>query len=138
MSNQLINRQFTYKDNYENGLLLTFAWVKEGRCYTHTAQIKRPLPDKKLKLQWTTFRDRLKPGQQEEWTLTILDPQGKPVDAQLMATLYDQSLDQLQAHQWLLVPYYNLPMPTSRWNFPSRYQMSASASYDWKHVYGDG
>ena len=133
-SNQLINRQFTYKDDYENGLLLTFAWVKEGRCYTHTAQIKRPLPDKKLKLQWTTFRDRLKPGQQEEWTLTILDPQGKPVDAQLMATLYDQSLDQLQAHQWSLVPYYNLPMPTSRWNFPSRYQMSASASYDWKHV----
>ena len=133
-SNQLINRQFTYKDNYENGLLLTFAWVKEGKCYTHTAQIKRPLPDKKLKLQWTTFRDRLKPGQQEEWTLTILDPQGKPVDAQLMATLYDQSLDQLQAHQWSLVPYYNLPMPTSRWNFPSRYQMSASASYDWKHV----
>ena len=51
-----------------------------------------------------------------------------------MATLYDQSLDQLQAHQWSLVPYYNLPMPTSRWNFPSRYQMSASASYDWKHV----
>ena len=133
-SNQLINRQFTYKDDYENGLLLTFAWVKEGKCYTHTAQIKRPLPDKKLKLQWTTFRDRLKPGQQEEWTLTILDPQGKPVDAQLMATLYDQSLDQLQAHQWSLVPYYNLPMPTSRWNFPSRYQMSASASYDWKHV----
>ena len=133
-SNQLINRQFTYKDDYENGLLLTFAWVKEGKCYTHTAQIKRPLPDKKLKLQWTTFRDRLKPGQQEEWTLTILDPQGKPVDAQLMATLYDQSLDQLQAHQWSLIPYYNLPMPTSRWNFPSRYQMSASASYDWKRV----
>ena len=69
-NNQLINRQFVYKDDYENGLLLTFAWVKDGQCYTHTAQIKRPLPDKKLKLQWTTFRDRLKPGQQEEWTLT--------------------------------------------------------------------
>lgn len=132
-NNQLINRQFTYKDDYENGLLLTFAWVKEGKCYTHTAHIKRPLPDKKLKLQWTTFRDRLTPGQQEEWTLTILDPQGKPADAQLMATLYDQSLDQLQAHQWSLMPYYNLPMPTSRWTFPSRYQVSASASYDWKH-----
>ena len=132
-NNQLINRQFTYKDDYENGLLLTFAWVKEGKCYTHTAHIKRTLPDKKLKLHWTTFRDRLTPGQQEEWTLTILDPQGKPADAQLMATLYDQSLDQLQAHQWSLMPYYNLPMPTSRWTFPSRYQVSASASYDWKH-----
>ena len=133
-NNQLINRQFVYKDDYENGLLLTFAWVKEGKCYTHTAQIKRPLPDKKLKLQWTTFRDRLKPGQQEEWTLTVLDPQGKPVDAQLMATLYDQSLDQLQAHHWSLSPYYNLPMPHSHWTFPSRYEFSNGASFNWKRV----
>ena len=133
-SNQLINRQFVYKDDYENGLLLTFAWVKDGQCYTHTAQIKRPLPDKKLKLQWTTFRDRLKPGQQEEWTLTVLDPQGKPVDAQLMATLYDQSLDQLQAHHWSLSPYYNLPMPHSHWTFPSRYEFSNGASFNWKRV----
>ena len=132
-SNQLINRQFTYKDTYENGLLLSFAWVKDGQCYTHTAQIRRPLPDKKLKLQWTTFRDRLTPGQQEEWTLTILDPQGKPADAQLMATLYDQSLDQLQAHQWSLIPYYHLPMPNSHWTFPNRHQMSGGGSYDWKH-----
>ena len=114
--------------------MLTFAWVKDGQCYTHTAQIKRPLPDKKLKLQWTTFRDRLKPGQQEEWTLTVLDPQGKPVDAQLMATLYDQSLDQLQAHHWSLSPYYNLPMPHSHWTFPSRYEFSNGASFNWKRV----
>ncbi len=132
-SNQLINRKFTYKDEYGNGLLLTYAWVKNGQCYTHTARISRPLPDKKLKLQWTTFRDRLKPGQQEEWTLTVLDPQGKPVDAQLMATLYDQSLDQLQAHQWSLAPYYNLPIPNSKWAFPNRYPMSGGASYNLKH-----
>ena len=92
------------------------------------------MPDKKLKLQWTTFRDRLKPGQQEEWTLTVLDPQGKPVDAQLMATLYDQSLDQLQAHHWSLSPYYNLPMPHSHWTFPSRYEFSNGASFNWKRV----
>ena len=126
-------RKLTYEEAYENGLLLSYAWVKQGKCYTHTARISRPLPDKKLKLQWTTFRDRLKPGQQEEWTLTVLDLQGKPVDAQLMATLYDQSLDQLQAHQWSLSPYYNLPMPNSNWGFPTRYSMSGSASYSWKH-----
>ena len=133
-SNQLINLKLTYEEAYGNGLLLTYAWVKKGKCYTHIARIKRPLPDKKLKLQWTTFRDRLKPGQQEEWTLTVLDSQGKPVDAQLMATLYDQSLDQLQAHQWSFAPYYNLPMPNSHWTFQVRYQMSDGASFDWKRV----
>ena len=132
-NNELVNLKLTYEEAYGNGLLLTYAWVKEGRCYTHTAEIKRPLPDKKLKLQWTTFRDRLKPGQQEEWTLTVLDPQGKPADAQLMATLYDQSLDQLQAHQWSLTPYYNLPTPDCHWAFPTRYQMSDGSSCNWKH-----
>ena len=132
-SNQLINRKFTYKEEYENGLLLTYAWVKQGKCHTHSTRIRRPLPDKKLKLQWTTFRDRLKPGQQEEWTLTVRDPQGKPVDAQLMATLYDQSLDQLQAHQWSLTPYYNLPMPDTHWGFPNRYQMSGGSTYNWRY-----
>ena len=132
-SNQLINRKFTYKEEYGNGLLLTYAWVKQGKCYTHSTRIKRPLPDKKLKLQWTTFRDRLKPGQQEEWTLTVCDPLGKPVDAQLMTTLYDQSLDQLQAHLWSLSPYYNLPMPDTHWRFPNRYQMSGGSTYNWQH-----
>ena len=103
-SSALINRKITYKEDYGDGILLTFAWVKEGKTYTHQTTIRRPLPDKKLTLQWQTFRNRLTPGQQEEWTMTILGPDGKPAKAQLMATLYDKSLDQLTAHNWLLVP----------------------------------
>ena len=118
-SNELINRKLTYKPDYGNGLLLTFAWVKEGKTYTHQTTIRRPLPDTRLKMQWQTFRNRLKPGQQEEWTLTILDPDGRPAKAQLMATLYDKSLDQLAEHQWSLVPPVWLPTPSTAWRFPS-------------------
>ena len=75
-SNQLFNLKITYEEAYENGLLLTFAWVKNQHCYSHTATIQRPMPDKNLTLEWTTFRDRLKPGQQEEWTLSIKDAEG--------------------------------------------------------------
>ena len=130
-SNQLLNLKLTYEESYGNGLLLTFAWVKNGKCYTHSTQIQRPLPDKRLTLAWTTFRDRLKPGQQEEWTLTVNDCDGKPVDAQLMATLYDQSLDMLQPHSWSLVPYLNLPLPSNNWLFPKRYKVSDIASHHW-------
>ncbi|MDE6647697.1 MAG: alpha-2-macroglobulin, partial [Prevotella sp.] len=62
----LVNRKFTYKEAYGNGLLLTYAWVKNGVAYRHQAQIVRPMPEKKLKMTWETFRDRLTPGQQEE------------------------------------------------------------------------
>ena len=131
-SNALWNRKLTYRDDYGNGLLLTFAWVKNGKCYTHTAQITRPVPDKQLRIEWNTFRDRLTPGQQEEWTLTVRDGDGKPADAQLMATLYDQSLDQLATHQWSLVPDVSLPLPYTTWNFAHRYGVGFSAEQGWE------
>ena len=118
-SNELINRKLTYKTEYGNGLVLNFAWVKEGRVYSHQFSIRRPQPDKRLKLEWQTFRDRLTPGQQEQWSLTVKTPDGKPADAQLMATLYDKSLDQLSGHQWLLSPYISLPLPQTLWRYGS-------------------
>ena len=130
-SNALLNLRITYEEEYENGLLLSFAWVKDGYCHTHEAIIQRPMPDKKLRLQWSTFRDRLTPGQQEEWTLTVKDCDGNPVDAQLMATLYDKSLDMLQKHQWSLVPYVNLSLPSTSWRYYSSYRLSDGAYRSW-------
>ena len=131
-SNQLVKLELTYEEAYGNGLLLTFAWVKNGQCYTHTSQIQRPLPDKKLRLEWTTFRDRLLPGQQEEWTLSVKDAEGRPVDAQLMATLYDKSLDMLQKHDWSLAPYLYLPLPSTAWDRARHSGMSAMVSKSWR------
>ena len=54
------------------------------------------------------------------------------MDGQLMATLYDKSLEQLTRHQWTFVPYLHLPLPTVSWSYPSRYKMSASATKYWK------
>ncbi|UKK53231.1 alpha-2-macroglobulin family protein [Prevotella sp. E2-28] len=114
-SNALWNKKFTYREEYGNGILLTFAWMKQGKAYTHDVNIKRPVPDNKLSLKWETFRNRLEPGQQEEWTLTVAGPDEKPVTAQLMATMYDKSLDQLAANSWTLQPYLWLPTSSTRW-----------------------
>ena len=138
-SHQLLNIKATYKEEYGDGLLYTFAWVKEGHCYTHQTKIKRPLPEKKLQLQWTTFRDRLTPGQQEEWTLMVKDAEGRPVDAQLMATLYDQSLDQLAKLPWNFDPTPWLSLPSTSWAADHHLPMAASTSqkvdyYDWNNL----
>ena len=116
-SGALLNRQFIYKEVYGNGLALSFIWMKNGKTYQHTATLRRPLPDKQLRMKWETFRDRLIPGQQEEWTLSIASPQGQQLSsqAQLMAVLYDKSLDQLKEHQWSFSPFINLPLPYLRW-----------------------
>ena len=114
-SKSLWNKKFTYKEEYTNGLLLCFAWVKDGVSYQHTQTIRRPVPNKNLTLKWETFRDRLKPGQEEEWRLSIKDKDGKPADAQLMAVLYDKSLDQLARHYWGLYPQMSIPHASTSW-----------------------
>ena len=129
---ELINRQFTYREEYGNGLLLTFAWMKDGECYSHQQVIRRPMPDKKLKLQWTTFRDRLTPGQQELWQLKINKPDGQPADASLMAVLYDKSLDALASHQWSFTPSSYQPVSSTSWQHTEFRNIWASASKEMK------
>lgn len=114
-SNALTTRQFTYKEEYGDGILLTCAWVRNGKLYAHSADIRKPLPDKKLRMQWTTFRDRLVPGQKEEWTLHIAKPDNQSASAQLMAVLFDKSLDDIRKHQWSFEPRLSVNLPYTAW-----------------------
>ena len=108
LRNEVRTRAITYKEEWGDGITLSVAWVKNGKAYLHTERIERPQPDTHLNIKWTTFRDRLVPGQRETWTLNITNPDGTPAKAQLMATLYDKSLDQLRQHSFKLsLPTYN-------------------------------
>lgn len=115
LSNELKNIKLKYREEYGDGLLLTFAWYKNGKFHSHSAKIQRPLPDKSLKMEWTTFRDRLSPGQSEEWRLKVTTADGKATNAQLMAVLYDQSLDQIKSHAWHFSPAPVLSLPSTVW-----------------------
>ncbi len=126
LSNAIKTYKLTYKEQYESGLLLTFAWVKDGKAYTHQASIRRPLPDKRIHLKWTTFRDRLTPGQQEEWTLQATKPDGTPAEVSLVAAMYDKSLDQIYSHDWSFSPEITAPMPYTFWRSLNFVDISAS------------
>lgn len=115
-SNALCNREFTYKDEYGDGITVTYAWMKNGEMYTHRATIRKPLPDKRLLLEWKTFRDRLTPGQEEEWILQVKRPDGKTADALLIASMYDKSLDQLYQHYWNTNLWLLSNTPNTNWD----------------------
>ena len=116
LHNELRTRAISYKEEWGDGVTLSVAWVKNGQSYKHTANIQRPLPDTRLNIKWTTFRDRLTPGQRETWTLNITRPDGTPARAQLLATMYDKSLDELRSHKisFALPVFVNMPWLT--WN----------------------
>ena len=129
LSDAIHNRSFTYKRSYGKGLILSYAFVKDGKVTTHSATINAPLPDKSLKMEWTTFRDRLLPGQQETWTLRVRNADGSPAKAQLLSTLYDASLDPLARHQWSFNPYKPNYLSPKDWRYEHNELSSSTSSY---------
>ncbi|UOQ65470.1 alpha-2-macroglobulin family protein [Hymenobacter volaticus] len=84
--------------------------VRDNRLYIHSATVQVTMPPAPLVLSIATFRDKLQPGQKETWRVTIHQTGGKPAVAELLASLYDKSLDTFRPHSFmelqLSTPYY--------------------------------
>lgn len=91
-----------YKEEYGDGVTLSVFYVKEGHHDIQSVTVTRPVRDNRLTLEWSAFRDKLSPGEAETWKLKVKDSTGKPVKAEVLATLYDASLESLASHSWNL------------------------------------
>lgn len=118
--------EIPYKKEYGDGVVATFAFVKHGEHYQRTQALRLTLPDRQLRWQWTSFRDRLHPGDREQWTLRLTTPDGTPAAANLMAVVYDASLDLLAPHHWQL----NL----ARYHRLRQCKWSTHSPYNWTYA----
>ena len=84
-----------WKAAYGDAAKALVAYMKKGVHHEEQVTVQRPKPDKRLLMKWNTFRSQLTPGQEETWTLSVTHPDGKPAEANVMARLYDASLDAL-------------------------------------------
>lgn len=82
------------------GFTVHFIAAERGRSHRRDVDIDVPWSNKELQVEWTTFRDKLLPGAKEEWRLKITGPKGEQVAAQLLAAMYDASLDQFVPNNW--------------------------------------
>ncbi len=133
-SDSILTFRYNYQEAYGDGLRCCFAYLKNGELYVKNLYIKKPKPVKALQLKWKTFRDKLQPGQQETWALSILRPDGKPADAQLMATMYDASLDALAPHAWLFGLNFARSFPNVSWRYERDRQVWWNFSFSWKRL----
>jgi hypothetical protein len=93
-------------ENDRGGIIAYWFTVKNNRFYGgRPLSLNVPWSNKLLNIQYETFRDKLAPGQQEEWRLRISGPGKEKVAAEMVATLYDASLDQFLPHDWSAIPY---------------------------------
>lgn len=100
LNNEIKKFSYQYQTNYGDGIKINFTFIIDGKCYTKNVALSRPVPNKTLKLEWESFRDKLTPGQEEEWVLRVKNNKGKGVQANLLASAYDTSLDQIWPHRW--------------------------------------
>lgn len=116
LTDSVLKLVYPYRSEYADGLYVQFAFVKNEKFYQESTALTKILPDKKLTMQWETFRDKLRPGEQEEWKLRIVTPGGKAADAELLAAMYDASLDKLAKSNWFFNLYFQRRIPRIQWN----------------------
>ncbi|MCD8194014.1 MAG: MG2 domain-containing protein, partial [Tannerellaceae bacterium] len=104
LTNENKSISIPWKESYGEGLIAVFTFIKEGKLYTTQTTIRQKQPNQKLTVQTETFRDRTQPGSQEEWTLRILNADSLPVTAEVLAGMYDRSLDKINPFRWYFTP----------------------------------
>ncbi len=87
-------------DGLRGGFQLHVTMVSENRAYLESRRVDVPWTNKDLKLKWEHFVSKMEPGQKETWTAVISGPDAKKAVAEMVATLYDESLDAYLPHGW--------------------------------------
>lgn len=128
-------RKFTYKykEEYGDGITVCLTAVREGQLFKESIMLVKPEPDKKLAIEWKTFRDKLLPGQNEEWKLTVRDKAGIPLSVSMLASAYDASLDEFVSHNWYFSHYFKRSVPSVYVKIPyvnSQLYMNVPYKYD--------
>lgn len=113
LNNENKTFRIPFREESGNGFTVSFTFVKDGKMYVTQVPVKRRQPNRTLTIRPETFRDHLLPGSKENWKFRITDADSTIVSAEVLASMYDASLDKLQPFSWFFAPkrYINLPAP---------------------------
>ncbi len=88
-------------EELRGGFTVRVTMVRENRAYIQSRHVDVPWSNKRLAIKWERFISKLMPGQKETWTAVITGPDAEGAVAEMVATLYDASLDAYLPHRWL-------------------------------------
>jgi len=139
-ANQLF--KVPYKTEYGDQLNMTFTFVKDEKLFNESITLykKTEVVDTDLKIKMEVFRDKLRPGQEEIWTISVKDSKDNPAQAEVLASMYDISLDKLRPYmawdfnrpytyrEYLSPVYYNLPWQGN--DYPLNFNLDYSPKYE--------
>ncbi len=134
LQDTLLAMDIPYSPHYADGLRVIATHALDGEVKTNNILLRKRVPEKRLSFHWDTFRDYTSPGATEQWTLRVVDAKGNPVRANVMAGMYDSSLDAFAPNRWALSVAMSHSLPYSQLRFGYRYMQYLSQDFDvWTH-----
>ncbi|HLN73979.1 MAG TPA: alpha-2-macroglobulin family protein, partial [Prolixibacteraceae bacterium] len=121
-------------EEHRGNFSIQLTMVNNNHYFTQSKLITVPYTNKKLDIRFSTFRNKLLPGQEEEWQLTITGPKGEKAAAEMLASMYDASLDAFTPHNWWFTIYdsYSRAWP---WNSNRCFDTRYSYQFNYEDVF---
>jgi hypothetical protein len=128
LSNNQKQVEIPILEKFRGNFSVNFIFIRYDRSYQHSEVVTVPYTNKHLDIKFETFRDKLYPGQEEEWKIRISDGSKKGVRAEYLTSMYDASLDVFAPNTWsfsVLRDYYSsLP-----WEINGGFHLSSGLYY---------
>jgi len=133
LTKEQVKIDFQITEAYRGNFTIHFTTVKNSRSFNQSITIIVPYTNKQLDLRFSTFRNKLLPGEAEEWVMTIKNKLGEKEQAELLATLYDASLDALYTPNSFYFDIYKTYCGRLAWTSPMDMSstFASNMNYQW-------
>ncbi len=117
------------REEHRGDLGIHYTFIKNNRLYKQSSTISVPYSNKTLNVSFESFRDKLQPGQQEQWKILIKGKSAEKVAAEMVATLYDESLDEFRSNSWY-ANFFGSHYSQLGWNSTNGFNPKSLTPYD--------
>ncbi len=116
LNNEKKELQFPVTEADRGGISTGFVFIRNNRVFQRQETINVPWSNKTLETEYMSYRDKTLPGSQEQWKVKIKGHKGEQVAAEMLASMYDASLDQFVPHSWSVPSIWPTISATGLWN----------------------
>lgn len=100
INHKIKTEEFKVENNDRGGIIRHYTTVRYNRFFSESVKIDIPRDNNHLKITYETFRNKILPGAKETWRVKITGTNNEKVNAELLASMYDASLDYFTKHNW--------------------------------------
>ena len=130
LNNDRRSTEWAIAEGDRGGFGVLDAFVRDNRIYAHVTKVEVPWTNKELNIRYVSYRDKTLPGSKEQWRVTIGGSKGEKVSAEVLAGMYDASLDAFRRHGWAAPSLYPNYGGMANWTTGQMFTFSQSEGRD--------